>query len=843
MAATANAPVRRPVTYSSKHRTSHNAPPPGLSSSKAAYIPITRTAPRAKNPNANIFDVPLSDEEPRRAVQSAKFVQPIANDKPYTTPDKCASLKRKRPTPTHRAAPESSNQRNKHAPINAPRTRDPQPAVYNDASRAATTAKGTARTTRTATPTRNTPSPQRPHAEKTLTPKQSELWDQLLGPTTADQTRRTAQIKESQVAANTKRPRLIDRLASTLHEKDDEEDDGGLEESMSDVDEDEEPEILQASSSQRAQPSRPQRIQHASHDTTMSRESSMSHALDLQTRQQMLARPRAALSREQSTFRSTQSHSHSQAHSQPTEQASFGSTRTYAQTRAYLQDDDFATDLLAPISAVSPKRYDPYAINANGAGDDDLQPHAIRSLHELRAAAAKTRLIDDMHALMQDFKSRAKKHKTRRRVVVKELFANFKSTSYVNAFISQGLHEQFCQQLQALAKDGDVDLIADLLLLVCMIRFVRADIPRHVALAVERTKILDWMLAQTDRDDLLCVIDRSQQNLNKKYIMTGAAQRDFGGIMDDFVRDELGCDPDYCQIGNFALQCANALAQALRRAGLHQALVTNPKTLKGLAQRPGTLALSILEPESMYISGGLDVDVSSWPLEVVNIVAHTLPYILRDSDDENVSQALRICINISNLRRLNCNVFAARLALCDLFLLVSNAFAKLSGKSKKESEYKCLSLDVLLLSLGLLINLVEYGDDVRKCIVEDPDEFLFLERLVDVFVRGQERAETADSLDQSRINVAYGYLAVLLGNLCVDESARQKIRDELPHGDLSGLKKAIEDFIRYHRQVDEMMEVAEGRQTDGNGNASQKSSDASWKIFTQRLQVVLSYVV
>ena len=51
------------------------------------------------------------------------------------------------------------------------------------------------------------------------------------------------------------------------------------------------------------------------------------------------------------------------------------------------------------------------------------------------------------------------------------------------------------------------------------------------------------------------------------------------------------------------------------------------------------------------------------------------------------------------------------------------------------------------------------------------------------------------------INVAFGYLSVLLGYLSLSEAIRDDVCLQLKGGTLQQLLDSIEEFLRYHKQI------------------------------------------
>lgn len=82
----------------------------------------------------------------------------------------------------------------------------------------------------------------------------------------------------------------------------------------------------------------------------------------------------------------------------------------------------------------------------------------------------------------------------------------------------------------------------------------------------------------------------------------------------------------------------------------------------------------------------------------------------------------------------------------------------------------------------------------------------------------------ADSVEKSQLNVAFGYLSLLLGYMSLYEPVRQRFNSMHKAGNLVPLLDSIREFIAYHRMTDDAI-----AQT-GEGQAPLYSS------FTTKLQ-------
>lgn len=74
-------------------------------------------------------------------------------------------------------------------------------------------------------------------------------------------------------------------------------------------------------------------------------------------------------------------------------------------------------------------------------------------------------------------------------------------------------------------------------------------------------------------------------------------------------------------------------------------------------------------------------------------------------------------------------------------------------------------------------------------------------------------------MEESHASVPIGYLTVVLGNLCLNNVVRSKIRSRLPGQTMGLLVDKVKEFVRLHEQVDQMtdqFEGAEGREASQN---------------------------
>jgi hypothetical protein len=109
--------------------------------------------------------------------------------------------------------------------------------------------------------------------------------------------------------------------------------------------------------------------------------------------------------------------------------------------------------------------------------------------------------------------------------------------------------------------------------------------------------------------------------------------------------------------------------------------------------------------------------------------------------------------------------------------------------------------------------------------------------LLDIFLARHKRAPEVENMEESHTNVAFGYLAVLLGRLCQEDHVRYQARGRLPNSSLKCLQDAVGEFIAHHRKVDRLMfgcDEEDGEEEVVDGDMRELGNE-----FTARLEDVM----
>lgn len=65
-------------------------------------------------------------------------------------------------------------------------------------------------------------------------------------------------------------------------------------------------------------------------------------------------------------------------------------------------------------------------------------------------------------------------------------------------------------------------------------------------------------------------------------------------------------------------------------------------------------------------------------------------------------------------------------------------------------------------------------------------------------------------MEETSSNVAFGWVSVLLGLLCLNPSIKARISGRLPGHSLKQLLDAVDEFLQYHRRVDQVISRGDG---------------------------------
>ncbi|GAB7347969.1 hypothetical protein MBLNU459_g5472t1 [Dothideomycetes sp. NU459] len=526
-------------------------------------------------------------------------------------------------------------------------------------------------------------------------------------------------------------------------------------------------------------------------------------------------------------------------------QTASGLKLTYSRTRSYLQEDSLEDNLLFAMPTMTPQAP---AVRPHRGGsrlqtqtkpkplfdpddESDDGTSKVRSIHELRAAGSKKRFNDDNQALLDDIKDHRQSSRSRRRGALMELASKLSDKTFVARFVELG----FDRELAAEFACADLDPIADTVLSAVLVRMIDPDTAERSIQRLHEAGALRFATDRLGEDKSVVQLAKDRRNNMSKI-----AQSSLVELSESLRTCSLWSDvqPETLTTRLLTLKCMELMIHKSRRQG-NRGTRLNPETVVSLVDmaivasasaddspNPNLhtittgLALAALEGTSTLDDTGRLANV--WSAELLHRFATALPTFLRRKG-ESPALSLRLSLNLTNNNATSCALFSDEAIAQAVVGTIVEGFRNIHETTDEEEAL--LGLDNLLLSLGLMINLAEFSDEICRTAAALQENGLVA--LVDIFLQGQETAEQAESVEQSHGNVAHGYLAVLLGNLCQDKTVRDTVRSILPGQRLEPLITAVEEFVQYHRKVDS--QTFEG----------DESQDV-WTRFTDRLTAVVA---
>ncbi|GAM86751.1 hypothetical protein ANO11243_047700 [Dothideomycetidae sp. 11243] len=620
-----------------------------------------------------------------------------------------------------------------------------------------------------------------------LTPKQSQLWDQLLVPNTAGAGSATTPAHKIEAT----------RLQDSTHTESDH---------------------PQLQSFAAAAP-RTRLADRLKQDSQLTTEASSSDEEDLSDISD-------AVERGNGTVRDADNSQNAMLASQSFE--STASRQTYSQTRSYLQESmTFEESLLQPLTGDMPDLMGKSKPELELELDLDDEPsQTLRTVHELRAAGNKKRFIDDMEAIIDDIKDHARSAWSRRRSALMELSQKLLISDFTSRFVESSYATNIANELTTL---NPTDQVSDTILFVIVAQLTYRDLPLHFVDDLRTPAAVIWLMNNVGKDKSVAALARDR-NSN----MSKMSQESYAEFMDS-AKEAIfwaGSPPQKLGTEILALKALQGILIKTRKTGQRQAIISDRGHIEQLVSRIASakssdagsaftqrLALSVLEAESVSMTLQNANSAALWTTETIrNMLKPFEEMFSNNHNQDNLAAYLRLLLNVTNNQPANCGAFVTTTSVANsLFAYIAAGFSTV-GASEAD-------LDVLLLSLGLAINLAEHSDAVRQCI--SPAS---LTSLTEIFVRGEEVSSQAASLEQSRTNVAYGYLAILLANVCLNEGVKAIVRDKLPGRDVERLVGSVEEFLGYHRRVDSGEVIDEDMA---------EARDEAWGGFTERLGAVV----
>ncbi|KAK6510784.1 hypothetical protein TWF506_009880 [Arthrobotrys conoides] len=134
-------------------------------------------------------------------------------------------------------------------------------------------------------------------------------------------------------------------------------------------------------------------------------------------------------------------------------------------------------------------------------------------------------------------------------------------------------------------------------------------------------------------------------------------------------------------------------------------------------------------------------------------------------------------------------------------------FGKLGGGRNEEIDTS-KDVDILVLTTILISNLLEYSETARMLLrIQRSENVPLIMGLMGVFRQRHDRLELAESVEETHLNVAFGYLTVALAYACREYGLRVEVRSQLG-GSLGPLVAAVRQFKDQNQALEDQQAAA-----------------------------------
>ncbi|CAK7269500.1 hypothetical protein SEPCBS119000_003600 [Sporothrix epigloea] len=480
----------------------------------------------------------------------------------------------------------------------------------------------------------------------------------------------------------------------------------------------------------------------------------------------------------------------------------------------------------------------PFDLDGDMGGESQS---TVQSIHELRQAGANSRFADQLLDILDRIGAPSlDKPSSARRSALLEMMQELQEKSFLRHFRDQGAELQLFRNV-----GRERDVVAGFTIMGIMITLLASGPASHRLLReIQQHGIQDLFLflLAVDADIVTFAKDRKANVSNymrQQLNITKEALRRLPGIwrpataLPSKVSPRTAClaamhifaqqlQSDSGDTGSIDEE-AGALNAALTKelfAEVSAALPSSgdededelaapPLLPSGLASSSPEsvdlhLSLSLLE---MHSVSALQSDIrAEWTLHRLPIIAQALEdSLVRHQQDSSRLNEMELLVLKLALNTANNNPDAARYyvdkgLLRMLAELSAGALESFIQSARTGEWFTSDTLNELLLMLGVMINFSENDTAAGETLVQGGGLDV-IDRLGRAFLDGTAMSSEADSEEKSQLNVAFAYLSILLGYLCLYDPIRQAFGRLSPSRSTKPLLDSINQFIILHDQI------------------------------------------
>ncbi|KAF1971749.1 hypothetical protein BU23DRAFT_535818 [Bimuria novae-zelandiae CBS 107.79] len=489
-------------------------------------------------------------------------------------------------------------------------------------------------------------------------------------------------------------------------------------------------------------------------------------------------------------------------------------SRTYANTRSYLEESNLEDGLLNWNEDIEFDMVDRQG-SVTGSEDDSQQ---VTGLPELRRKGQLYKFEAETLAMIEDISGKNSTNISARRSAMMEFATQMTDNKFIDQLLESAMTSS---SLRAIAPTGD--MIFDFAAAAAILFMLKTKPSYAVVEQIYRSDILSTL-----RNLLSSSLSSFDIHRIAKERKTNMAANGRESVVDfrTLVLQTLAWSADDVPKLSpqlLAIKVLEELVIGLRTFGNTDSIVDESMIGKVLdaASGPSERLVSgkVTAQDSLILQAAISTleslslsktDQATWPDVILRRLAAMMSGFFEATRTSPTRLAIRLCMNVSNGMPKACQIFAEETFVTRLTRFIVDCF-KLLGNDDGEHSRAEVRED-LILGLGAMMNLAEFSDQARMSVIQGEDDLIG--ELVKIFLEGSERAERADSMEESESLVPVGYLTIMLGNLCLNSRVRRRVTSLLPEKQFALLVQKVKEFVQYNQRVDQAeFEGAEGQQT------------------------------
>ncbi|KAJ4856384.1 wings apart-like protein regulation of heterochromatin domain-containing protein [Trichoderma breve] len=467
---------------------------------------------------------------------------------------------------------------------------------------------------------------------------------------------------------------------------------------------------------------------------------------------------------------------------------------TYSQSRSFIQasqesDAAESTDYPSLLDEIDAPIKPPPSPVMDDDDDDELKNKvAIRSVHELRRAGANNRSSDEVDDLLSRIGTPGPLASSMRRNGLCELASRLQKKEFMNQFRDHASRDNIAKGIS-----HEKDTISGFLLAAIFVIFLSAETAPHLLRQLTENRVGLWLNSLLAiQEDATAIAAQKSTNMSRvgrtalDSVKRALLEMD---VWHGYKLQRLSprtislqllfmlvglLDPQDVRVllddtfANFS-QLRSSFTEDDSREDVDYALTVLIMEAESNATAPADEPLMKIRQEMSDIAAFLQNMLQHWPRTRHNIDATLLKLAINTTNNETRAAALQ------NGRLLS-----------SLVGTITSGFSAVQSAIQK-SAFESNVYDELSLILGIMINVLEHCSDARTSIHEDE-----VEKLHVTWSESERSIETDDSVETSKLGIAYSYLAIILGYLYLGHTGLA-----VP----GGLVPAIQHFITINKAV------------------------------------------